>query len=88
MVGHVPREISRVCEYVMVYGGGLDATVANTSFRRSPIPHGGLEIPTFLRVKNQALPSVYEKMKLFVCKYYTEPNDIPSKNNDDDIMEI
>ena len=44
MVGHIPREISRLLWYFLNYGGKVDAKVHSERHRRSPIPSGGLEI--------------------------------------------
>ena len=60
LVGHLPREISRLCKYFIEYGGNLRANVRNTKFRRSPLPQGGLEIPISLAViQNKASLEIY-----------------------------
>ena len=79
VVGHIPREISRFCKFFVEYGGELLAHVTSTSFRRSPVPQGGLEIPICLQVKRSAAPEmVFKKMKQLVDTHYLEPDKIPS----------
>lgn len=43
-VGHVPREISKVCWYFIGRGGEIGCRITG-SRRRSPLPQGGLEVP-------------------------------------------
>ena len=49
-VGHVPREISKIC-WMFIRCGFLTAEVTHCAKRRSLIPQGGLEIPCVLRFK-------------------------------------
>ena len=44
VVGHLPREISRVLWYFLLHGGEIDCEVIGER-RRSPLVQGGLEIP-------------------------------------------
>ena len=44
IVGHVPREQSKVCNYFIKRGGVIQVEITNTQKRRSNIPEGGLEI--------------------------------------------
>ena len=46
--GHLPRQISRFCQFFYDYGGELPAVVRDPKYRRSPIPQEGLEIPITL----------------------------------------
>ena len=48
IVGHLPREISRVCWYFLEHDGEIFCTVTGSK-RRSPLVQGGLEIPCILR---------------------------------------
>ena len=43
-VGHVPRELSKVCWYFIGRGGEIGCRIT-ASRRRSPLPQGGLEVP-------------------------------------------
>ena len=47
-VGHVPREIARICWYFLEHDGEIVCTVTGTR-RRSPLAQGGLEIPCKLK---------------------------------------
>ena len=52
-VGHIPREISRHCYFFSKgEGGEINGNVFSTSYRPSPIPSGGLEIPLVLRFQS------------------------------------
>ena len=61
VVGHLPREISRFCEFFCNYGGELSAVVRDPKYRRSPIPQGRLEIPITLRVFKGDTPDNFKK---------------------------
>ena len=53
----------------------------------SPIPKGGLEIPITMLVKrHKALPAVFNKMKVLVFEYQTEPENV-KKSKDQSEME-
>ena len=49
VIGHLPREISRLCWYFLEYDGEILCTITNCSKRRSPLEQGGLEIPCRLK---------------------------------------
>lgn len=54
ILGHVPKEISRLCWYFLQHDGEIVCTVSDNR-RRSPLAQGGLEIPcklTFTGKKN------------------------------------
>ena len=66
IVGHLPREISRLCRYFVNYGGKLEVRVTDINYSRSPIPSGGLEIPILrIVIKANASPLV---IHLFISK--------------------
>ena len=44
VVGHVPREISRVTSFFLDRGGVVVGYVLDEKYQPSPIPRGGLEI--------------------------------------------
>ena len=50
IVGHIPREIPRLCYFFVKHGGLLRGNVSDIKYRRSPLPQGGLEIPITLSV--------------------------------------
>ena len=43
-VGHLPKEISRVTRFIMLYGAVVTVKVLDTHHRRSPLVQGGLEM--------------------------------------------
>lgn len=48
-IGQLPREVSRLCWYFLERDGEILCTITNNSKRRSPLEHGGLEIPCRLK---------------------------------------
>ena len=44
VVGHVPKEIFRICWFFLQHDGEIQCEVIGSN-RRSPLPQGGLEIP-------------------------------------------
>ena len=44
IVGHLPREISRVTKFLLDRGAVVQATLFTTHYRRSPLVQGGLKI--------------------------------------------
>ena len=64
-VGHLPKEISRVTRFIMLY-------------RRSPLVRGGLEIPIQVIVKmecNSQNEDALTRYEALVNQYYKEPVD-------------
>ena len=49
-VGHVPREISRYCSFVLNSGGTMDATVTGARENRRG---NGMEVPCKFKLKGQ-----------------------------------
>ncbi len=49
VIGHVCREISRVCWFFLQRDGEILCKVTSTTKRRSPLVQGGLEIPCELK---------------------------------------
>ena len=70
-------EISRPTKYLLQRGALINATLSSTSYRRSPLVQGGMEIPCRMSVwmpetfKNRA---IVEKYKEMVDVLYTEPD--------------
>jgi ABC-type multidrug transport system ATPase subunit len=48
IIGHIPREISRLCNFFLKRGGTIQVEVTDTQCRRSNIKEGGLEIPAII----------------------------------------
>ena len=64
-VGHIPREISRHCYFCMGEGCNITGHLICITYKVSPIPTGGLEVPLLLTfsVKSQR---IFKLMKSFV----------------------
>ena len=45
MVGHLPREVSRITKFVIDCGATVSVMLTGTHYRRSPLVKGGLQIP-------------------------------------------
>ena len=78
IIGHLPKEISRITQYIILYGAVVTLKVCDTHYRRSPLVQGGLEIPVKVEVKLECS----EKNRLAIAKYqslvgqlYREPVD-------------
>ena len=50
-MGHIPREISLLCNHFLNCGGALESRIRDNKYGGWPVPKGGLEIPIFLIVK-------------------------------------
>ena len=48
IIGHLPKEISKICSYFLKRNGSIQCQVTDTNYKRSDIPKGGLEIPAIL----------------------------------------
>ena len=61
VVGHLPREFSKVLWYFLLHGGVVECEVTERR-RRSPLEQGGLEIPccVTLRGKNKLVAKAQE----------------------------
>ena len=76
IVGHLPKEISRVTWYIMQYGATVTVRVCDINYRRSPLIQGGLEIPVEVTVcmpfnpKNKAALDRFESL---LAEQYKEP---------------
>ena len=51
IVGHLPREISKVTKFLFDRGAVVQATLSTTHYKRSPLVQGGLEIACKVSVK-------------------------------------
>lgn len=78
IVGHLPREISRVSKYVLDRGASIKATLTSSNYRRSPLVQGGLEIACIVTVKMPATIKnhmLVEKYMQIVNELYAEPKE-------------
>ena len=73
IIGHLPKELSRITMYNMLYGATVTVTVHDINYQRSPLIQGGLEIPVeiticmpFSRNNKTAL----DKFELLLAKQY------------------
>ena len=75
-VSHLPKEISRVTNYLLDRGATATATWTSEHYRRSPVVQEGLEIPCKVSVTMSGTVSsllVLEKYWQLVEELYTEP---------------
>ena len=78
VVGHLPREISRITKFFLDRGVKISLTLTSTNYRRSHLVKGGLEIPCKVTVKlpatikNHMILGRYEEL---VRELYCEPID-------------
>ena len=54
IVGHLPRELSRITMFLLLRGATVIAKLCETHYRQSPLVQGGLEIPCVIII---ALPA-------------------------------
>ena len=86
-VGHLPKEISRVTRFIILYGAIVVVKVKDTQHRRSPLIQGGLEIPIEVIVKmeyslkNKDAMAKYDSI---ISHSYKEPVD----GNFEDISDV
>ena len=75
-VGHLPKEISRVTRFIMLYGATVTIKIKDVNHRRSPLIQGGLEIPVEVIIqmdyseKNEKAMAKYSEL---VSQNYQEP---------------
>lgn len=78
VVGHMPKELSRIVYFIMLHGASVSAKVIDTHNRRSPLVQGGLEIPVEVAVempsseKNELAIRTFQEL---VMEKYKEPVD-------------
>lgn len=76
IVGHLPRELSRVTKFLIERGAALYLTLTSTNYRRSPLVQGGLEIACQVNVKMPGTIKNHMIMDRYIdlVKHrYTEP---------------
>ena len=78
VVGHLPKELSRITRYIMMYGAVVTVKVVDIRHRRSPLVQGGLEIPVQVDVRINCCEKntlALTKYKSLVEELYKEPVD-------------
>lgn len=78
VVGHLPREVSRITHFIILHGGRVSCRVTDAHHRRSPLVQGGLEIPAEITVEMDISKENVQAMKKYealVEEYYKEPVD-------------
>ena len=89
VVGHLPREISRLMYFIILHGARVLVKVLDAHHRKSPLIQGGIEIPVEVTVEMAAT----EENRLALAKYeamtaerYKEPIhrwEVPRRNSSD-----
>ena len=77
-VSHLPKEISRVTRFIILYGAVVTVKVLDTHHHRSPLVQGGLEIPIQVIVKlecNSQNKDALSRYEALVNQYYKETVD-------------
>uniref|UniRef100_A0A1X7URC4 Uncharacterized protein n=1 Tax=Amphimedon queenslandica TaxID=400682 RepID=A0A1X7URC4_AMPQE len=75
IVGHLPKEISRVTRYIMEHGAVVTLKVMDIHYCRSPLVQGGLEIPVMAQVQmtsNVKNRTALDEYKVLVKRLYKE----------------
>ena len=79
MVGHLPREVSRIItKFIIDRGATVSVLLAGTHYRRSPLFKGGLEIPCKISVSMRGTCLnllLLERYKQLSEKLYIEPKE-------------
>ena len=52
IVGHLPREISRVTKFFLDHGANISVKLTSRHYRRSPFVQGGMEIACLVRQRS------------------------------------
>ena len=78
IVGHLPREISRITKFILDRGARVNAVLTSNHYRRSPLVQGGLEIPCEVTIRMPATIKnhmVVDRFKELLNEFYTEPQE-------------
>ena len=78
VVGHLPREISRLTYFLIMHGARASCKVMDVHYRRSPLIQGGLEISVEVTGEmdiSEENVLALEKYKVLIEGYYQEPMD-------------
>lgn len=77
IVGHLPKEISRITKFILDRGAVISAEISCNHYRVSPLVQGGIEIPCNITIKTPPCfnLNVLKKYEDLVKKLYVEPKD-------------
>lgn len=78
MVGHLPREVSRITKFIIDRGAKVTVELLGTHYRRSPLVKGGLEIPCKVSVSMSGTCVnllLLERYKQLTEELYLEPKE-------------
>ena len=78
IVGHLPREISRITKFILDRGARVNAVLTSNHYRRSLLVQGGLEIPCEVTIRMPATIKnhmVVDRFKELLNEFYTEPHE-------------
>ena len=83
IIWHIPREISCFCHYFVNNGGFNEARVQQSTYRPSPVPNGGQEIPIILIIKKgNKIRELFKEMEKKVKELFIEPEKIIRSKDD------
>ena len=78
MVGHLPREVSRITKFIIDRGAIVTVLLTGTHYRRLPLVKGGLEIPCKVSVWMRGTCAnllLLERYKQLSEELYLEPKE-------------
>jgi len=76
IVGHLPRELSRTLNFLMIRDARIFADLKSTNHRRSPLVQGGLEIPCKITIQmspTRKNTQLLDRLIELVGSVYSEP---------------
>jgi len=73
IVGHLPRELSRTLNFLLIRDARIFADLKSTNYRRSPLVQGGLEIPCKITIQMSPTPQLLDRLIELVGSVYSEP---------------
>ena len=76
IVGHLPKEISRLVWFIMLHGAHVSLKVIDEAYRRSPLVQGGLEFPVLVTIIMDYSTNNHakiEKFEILFNELYQEP---------------
>ena len=89
VVGHLPREISRLTYFIILHGGRASCKIKSVQYRRSPLIQGGLEIPAEVTIEMDISENnviALQKYEELVHHNYKEPVDGAFEDATDSIL--
>lgn len=76
IVGHLPRELSRTLNFLLIRDARIFVDLTSVNYRRSPLVQGGLEIPCRVTIQmspTQKNAQLLDRLIELVQTVYTEP---------------